>query len=199
MADRLYTSQKTDEIISTFRAFTKLDKAIIARMAFSISLVENGRNVTRSNDFSGGEMKKTSFIVNDEIFLKTLISQVYQSDILDDNEFYSNKSIIKDHVDNGALLLWQIFQKNGEDINRWYSEIVSSIKLSGNRDVKTKDLDIFIGRSILQNNDFIMSLNDTTKHANSHLAIMGKPGVGKTQFLLKLLADIRVQSNHQKK
>jgi len=42
-----------------------------------------------------------------------------------------------------------------------------------------------------------MHLNDTTKHANSHLAIMGKPGVGKTQFLLKLLADIRVQSNFE--
>ena len=197
MADRLYTSQKTDEIISTFRALSKLDKAIIARMAFVISLVENGKNVARSSDFSGGEMKRTSFIANDEIFLKTLINQVYQSDIADDNEFYSNKSIIKDHVDNGALLLWQIFQKNGEDINQWYSEIVASIKLSGNRDVKTKDLDIFIGRSVLQNNDFIMSLNDTTKHANSHLAIMGKPGVGKTQFLLKILADVRVQSNHQ--
>ncbi len=197
MADRLYTSQKTDEIISAFRAASKLDKVIIARMSFSFSLVRHGRNVGRSSDFSGGEMKKTSFIANDEVFLKTLISQVYQSDTFDENDFYSNKSIIKDHVDNGALLLWEIFQKNGEDINRWYSEILSSIKLSGSKELKTKDLDIFIGRSILQNSDLIMSLNDTSKHANSHLAIMGKPGVGKTQFLLKLLADIRVQSNYQ--
>ena len=42
-----------------------------------------------------------------------------------------------------------------------------------------------------------MELNNTTKHANSHLAIMGEPGVGKTQFLLKILADIRIQSNYQ--
>ncbi len=42
-----------------------------------------------------------------------------------------------------------------------------------------------------------MELNNTQKHANSHLAIMGKPGVGKTQFLLKILADIRVQSSYQ--
>jgi DNA sulfur modification protein DndE len=42
-----------------------------------------------------------------------------------------------------------------------------------------------------------MELNNTSRHANSHLAIMGKPGVGKTQFLLKLLADIRIQSNFQ--
>ena len=42
-----------------------------------------------------------------------------------------------------------------------------------------------------------MELNNTDKHANSHLAIMGKPGVGKTQFLLKILTDIRIQSNYQ--
>jgi len=29
------------------------------------------------------------------------------------------------------------------------------------------------------------------------LALMGKPGVGKTQFLLKMLTDIRIQSNYQ--
>ncbi len=197
MADRLYTSQRTDEIISAFRAYTKLDKAILARMAFSYSLVHIGKSVAKSNNFSGGEMKRPTFVGSDEILLKTLLSQVYEVDTFDENDFYSNKSVIKDHVDNGALLMWEVFQKNGEDINRWYTEIVNSIQLSGGKDVKTKDLDIFIGRSVLQNNELIMSINDTSKHANSHLAIMGKPGVGKTQFLLKLLADIRVQSSYQ--
>jgi DNA sulfur modification protein DndE len=197
MADRLYTSQRTDEIISAFRAYTKLDKAILARMAFSYSLVYIGKSVAKSNNFSGGEMKRSTFVGSDEILLKTLLSQVYEIDTIDENDLYSNKSIVKDHVDNGALLLWEVFQKNGEDINRWNSEIINSIQLSGGKDVKTKDLDIFIGRSVLQNNELIMSMNDTAKHANSHLAIMGKPGVGKTQFLLKILADIRVQSSYQ--
>lgn len=197
MADRLYTSLETDEIISALRANTKLDKAIIARMAFSYSLVHAGKNVSRSTNFSGGEMKRPSFVANDEVLLRTLISQVYQIEDIDESEFYSNKSIIKDHVDNGAQLLWSIFKQNGEDINRWYSEIISTIQLSGAKTVKTKDLDIFIGRNIMHNSDLIMHLNDTTKHANSHLAIMGKPGVGKTQFLLKILADIRQQSDFQ--
>ncbi|RIA09373.1 DNA sulfur modification protein DndE [Flavobacteriaceae bacterium MAR_2010_72] len=197
MADRLYTSLKTDEIISGFRANTKLDKAILARIAFSYSLVHSGKDVIKSSNFSGGEMKKTSFMSNDELLVKTLINQVYQIEDLDDNDFYSNKSIVKDHVDNGAKLLWDLYRKNGEDINKWYSEIVATIQLSGARKLKTKDLDIFIGRDILHNNDLIMALNDTAIHANSHLAIMGKPGVGKTQFLLKILADIRVQSDYQ--
>lgn len=196
MADRLYTSQQADEVISSLRALTKLDKAVIARMAFSYSLVNNGTNVPSSSNFSGGEMKRPTFIATDEVFVKTLISQVYERDNIEENEFYSNKSIIKDHIDNGALMLWELFKKNGEDINRWYAELVSSIEIKGGK-TKTKDLDIFIGRNILQNNELIMHLNDTTKHANSHLAIMGKPGVGKTQFLLKILADIRVQSNYE--
>lgn len=197
MADRLYTSLKTDEIISAFRANTKLDKAILARMAFTYSLVHTGKQVVKSTNFTGGEMKRTSFFSKDELLVKTLVNQVYQIEDLDENQFYSNKSIVKDHVDNGAILLWDLFQKNGEDINKWYSEIVSTIYLSGGKKLKTKDLDIFIGRDILHNNDLIMALNDTAIHANSHLAIMGKPGVGKTQFLLKILADIRVQSDYQ--
>jgi DNA sulfur modification protein DndE len=197
MADRLYTSLKTDEIISAFRAKTKLDKAILARMAFSYSLVHKGKEVAKSANFTGGEMKRTSFFSKDELLVKTLVNQVYQIEDLDENQFYSNKSIVKDHVDNGAILLWDLFQKNGEDINKWYSEIVSTIHLSGAKKLKTKDLDIFVGRDILHNNDLIMALNDTAIHANSHLAIMGKPGVGKTQFLLKILADIRIQSDYQ--
>jgi DNA sulfur modification protein DndE len=197
MADRLYTSLQTDEIIGALRAASKLDKSIIARMAFSYSLVHSGNSVNRSTNFSGSEMRRHSFLNTDELLVKTLINQVYQTEDLDDNEFFSNKSIVKDHIDNGAALLWELFQKNGEDINKWYKEMLGTIQLSGAKKLKTKDLDIFIGRDILHNNELIMALNDTTLHANSHLAIMGKPGVGKTQFLLKLLADIRVQSDYQ--
>lgn len=69
--------------------------------------------------------------------------------------------------------------------------------MKGAKEKLTKDLDIFIGRNILSNDSLTMELNNTQKHANSHLAIMGKPGVGKTQFLLKILTDIRVQSSYQ--
>ena len=38
MADRLYTTRETDEILSALRLETKLEKYILARIAFSISL-----------------------------------------------------------------------------------------------------------------------------------------------------------------
>lgn len=197
MADRLYTSQQAEEIIIGLRAETKLDKAIIARMAFSLSLVNEGKNVTPSFNFSGNEMRRYSFLGNDEVLVKSLLSQVYKQPDFEDNEFFSNKSIIKNHIDNGTHLLWNLFEKSGRDVNKWYMALLEKVELKGARETFTKDLDIFIGRKVVNNEEFIMELNYTEKHANSHLAIMGKPGVGKTQFLIKILSDIRVQSQFQ--
>ena len=75
--------------------------------------------------------------------------------------------------------------------------LVDEVEFAGRREQLGSGLDIFIGRTLLQRNELVMELNNTAKHANSHLAIMGKPGVGKTQFLLKILTDIRIQSNYQ--
>jgi DNA sulfur modification protein DndE len=197
MADRLYTSQQADEYINGLRLESKLDKAVIARMAFTISLIQDGAKVSQSFNYSGGEMKRPTFFKDDEVFIRTLISQVYQNPDFSDDELYSNKSVIKNHIDSGAAILWNLFQTNGQDVSRWYKELIENVDLAGAKERQTKDLDIFIGRSILSKEEILMELNNTEKHANSHLAIMGKPGVGKTQFLLKILADIRVQSNYQ--
>lgn len=197
MADRLYTSLEADEKISALRAATNLDKAIISKLAFVYSLTTQGKNVPMSNNFSGGEMKRPTFVGNDEVFMRSLISLVYEQADIDEQEFYSNHSIVKNHIDMGASLLWDLYRKNGENVSRWYSELVNSIQLLNGRELRTKDLDVFIGRNILNNDELIMGLNDTSVHANSHLAIMGIPGVGKTQFLLKILADIRKQSEYQ--
>lgn len=196
MADRLYTSQRADEIFRSLRLETKIDLFILARMAFSVSLVKEGAQVAVSTNFSGGEMKRPTFIGPDEMFFRTLIAKVHQQSELDEDSFYSNKSIIKNHIDSGSELLWGLYQENGQDVNRWLNGLVDMIDMEG-KEIRGKDLDIFIGRRVLNNEEVIMSLNNTTRHANSHLAIMGKPGVGKTQFLLKILTDIRIQSDYQ--
>lgn len=197
MADRLYTSQQADEYINGLRMESKLDKATLTRMAFTVSLVNSGRDVSSSNNFSGGELKRPTFFKDDEAFIQTLVAFVYGNNTFSEDEFYSNKSIIKNHIDDGAKILWDLFEAQGQDVSRWYSSLLERIELKGAKEKLTKDLDIFIGRSILSNDPLTMELNNTQKHANSHLAIMGKPGVGKTQFLLKILADIRVQSSYQ--
>ena len=74
MADRLYTSSEADEVLSALRFETKLEKATLARIAFALSLVKDGAGVAPSPSFSGGEMKRPTFIGEDEVFLRTLIA-----------------------------------------------------------------------------------------------------------------------------
>ena len=47
MADRLYTSNEADEVLSALRFETKLEKATLARMVFALSLVKEGPDVAQ--------------------------------------------------------------------------------------------------------------------------------------------------------
>ncbi|PFT19405.1 ATPase [Bacillus thuringiensis] len=197
MADRLYTSSESDEILSALRFETKLEKYILARIAFSISLVLDGADVPISNNFSGSEMKRPTFVGADEIFLKATLAYVHKiTDISEDN-FYSNKSLVKRHVDNGCRHLSRIFEEVGHSSEQLLRKITELVEFCGRKELQGSGLDIYIGKTVLDKKEINLEINNTQKHANSHLAIMGKPGVGKTQFLLKILADIRIKSNYQ--
>ena len=197
MADRLYTSSEADEILSALRFETRLEKATLARMAFALSLSRIGAEVPGSPSFSGGEMKRPTFFAEDETFIRTLLSFAYKRPDISEDELFSNRSLTKNHIDHGALLLNELFQTCGRSGDGLIARLVEEVEFSGRREHFGQGLDIFIGRTLLQRGEVVMELNNTARHANSHLAIMGKPGVGKTQFLLKMLADIRVQSNYQ--
>ncbi len=197
MADRLYTSGTADELLSTLRIETSLEKATLARIAFTLSLVREGTAVTSNKNFSGGEIKRSSFVAEDEALLRTLISYVYQKSDIAEDDFYSNQSIIKDHIENGALLLSQMFQECGSDASSLLGQLADEVTFGSRVEKAGAGLNIFIGRTLLPVTNLIMEINNTAKHANSHLAIMGKPGTGKTQFILKILTDIRQQSKFQ--
>jgi len=71
--------------------------------------------------------------------------------------------------------LWDLYETSGRDIHKWYHELLSLIDLPSMNDPMGNNLDIYIGREILTRNERFMEINDTAKHANSHLAIMEKP------------------------
>lgn len=194
MADRLYTSQQTEEILNSLRFETKIGIAVLARIAFMLSIIENGDRVKNSSDYSGNEIKRPTFFANDETFIKALIRFVYDGIDLEEEDLYSNKSVIKNHIDCGALLLSKIFIECNHNCDILFQKLAIITTNSLAKTPLGKDLDIFIGKNILSNESIVLELNNSRKHANSHLAIMGKPGVGKTQLLLKILTDIRIQS-----
>ncbi|MFH1729815.1 MAG: DndE family protein [Pseudomonadota bacterium] len=188
---------ESDEILSGLRYETKLEKYILARIAFSVSIALDGNKIPRSTDFSGAEVKRPTFIGSDELFFRTILAYVHQAKELSEDEFYSNKSLIKDHIDNGSKHLTRIFEESNHNSELFLKKITKLVQFSGRKEIKGTGLEIFIGKTLLDQKDQILEINNTTRHANSHLAIMGKPGVGKTQFVLKVLADIRIQSNFQ--
>jgi len=197
MADRLYTSSEADEVLSALRFEMRLEKAVLARIAFTLSLVQDGKNVPESLNFSGGELKRPTFFGADETFIRTLLAHVHGKGDISEDAFYSNRSLIKNHIDQGSFALEKMYIESGRDADGLIKRLLALVEFQGRKELRGRGLDIFIGKTLLQKADLIMEMNNTDKHANSHLAIMGKPGVGKTQFLLKILADIRVQSNFQ--
>lgn len=197
MADRLYLATESDEILSSLRFDTKLEKSVLARVACALSLVMDGSKVPETSNFGGPEMRRSSFMANDEPLIRSLVSIVYGRAEIPEEELFSNKSILKNHIDQGCRHLERMFVESGKDTNKMLSRLVDIVEFEGRRELKGRGLQILVGRTALQNEDVLLELNDTSKHANSHLAIMGKPGVGKTQFLLKILTDIRQQSNFQ--
>jgi len=166
-------------------------------MAFALSLVKEGPEVAKSTSFTGAEMKRPTFVGEDEVFMRALICLVYCKRDIDEDSFFSNRSIVKNHIDSGAELLGRLYQECGRDADNLLMRLVDEVEFGGRRETAGHGLDIFIGRTLLQQHALIMELNNTAKHANSHLAIMGKPGTGKTQFVLKILTDIRQHSNYQ--
>lgn len=62
MADRIYTSQKSEEILENLRFVTKLEINTLARIAFCLSLKKTGTTVQRSEDTSGNRFTVGVFL-----------------------------------------------------------------------------------------------------------------------------------------
>ncbi len=132
--------------MSALRFETKLEKYILARIAFSLSITEDGISVPVTTDFSGSEMKRPTFVGTDELFIKTLIRSVYLKEELDEDEFYSNKSIIKSHIDNGCRKLQKLFEESGNNSDLLLKKLVPKIEFSGRREILGKGFEILMGK-----------------------------------------------------
>ena len=109
-------------------------------------------------------MKRPTFIGEDEVFIRSLISYAYRKPDISEDEFFSNRSIVKNHIDSGAALLGQLFQECGREADSLLRRLVDEVEFSGRREVLGHGLDIFIGRTLLQRNELIM---ETQQHGQA--------------------------------
>lgn len=196
MADRFFTCSDAEAMLSTLRHATKIEYAALARLALCYSLSKVGREVPRSIEGTGKEIRLVSFFGDDEGTIRSLVNIIYGRTVEGD-EFAAgiSASVLKNHVDHGLSLIADLFQECGEDASLLLQRLSAEAQTEFRQEMHgIFDLNITVGTHEINNGRLVIEINDTARHANSHLAIMGKPGVGKTQLLLKILADLRDQS-----
>ena len=194
MPERIHTSAAAENVLNRLRNTTRLDYAVLARIALALSVKTRGKTVPESSDITGKEVRYRSLFGEDELTLNAVLSVIYGKRLNFEDEEVSK--MLKNHVDHGCELLSAVYDQGGQDWLAFMKRLVSeaSLTTSGVLDGEVPALDIELGQHELSGSRVVMELNNTIKHANSHLAIMGSTGVGKTQLLLKILADIRMKS-----
>lgn len=105
MADRLNTSSEAEEILSSLRFETRLEKAVLARIAFAVSLVQNGKNVPESPNFSGGELKRPTFLALMSYLFDPYSLMCMGKEILPKTHFSPSASVEITHRYDGPYLM----------------------------------------------------------------------------------------------
>lgn len=204
------TSEISHKLIREYSTKLKLPaENIIARVALGYSISKSRQlDLKTIKDSKGKEYKEDTFFGKNKNHYVALICQLYNIHRSDINI----PKYIKIHVDDGLDLMDKFFESNVnhtiydflmESIDRGIESIEHShnpfkFVENSNRIIKDKQYfdrlwKIEVGRD--ENNEkVIVEPNNTSKYNNSHIAIAGTTGSGKTQFALELISQIIEQS-----
>jgi len=97
----------------------------------------------------------------DEVFLRSLICFVYKRSDITEEEFFSNKSIAKNHIDSGAAILAQLFQECGRSVDGLLSKLAAEVEFSGRKESVGYGLEILVGRTLLDRKELVVEFNNT--------------------------------------
>lgn len=215
MQINIRTSEANQEIVRklTNKLPTGTKENVIARIALGYSL-QNGRKFSNSEfnlyDSKGKEYKDhILFDAKYRDFYIALICQHY-------GIYKTNENIakyVKLHIDHGLELMDNLFSNNnnytffdflinhlekGISLLDTVSVSLDAVRNNNQNIEKTffkEPIKINVGKSS-SDEDIILGFNDTNVYNNSHIAVAGSSGTGKTQFALELLNQISSESNH---
>lgn len=214
MQINIKTSEKSQEIIRrlTPKLGDRTPENVIARIALAYSLQKGVKfNVYQSigiTDSKGKEYKDYMLFDSNREFYIALICQHYNIYNTDDNI----PRYIKLHIDNGLELLDKIFDTSeytffdflNEHIEKGTQHLVDvsisteHVKNDQQNVQKTYFSNLIkleIGKTIDTKESVYLSINDSSKYNNCHIAVAGNSGTGKTQFALDFISQIYEKSN----
>jgi hypothetical protein len=142
-------------------------------------------------DTTGKEFNRYSVTDKYDALMKALTIH-HAGRKLSDEEFFSH--YFKAHVDRGVALLEKELVASSS-IDQFWSTLLSELPMPTQGDSRTQtgtasEINLNVGEEVGTGEPVICPLNRAT---NPHMAVVGIPGSGKTQFIKKILADIRTK------
>ncbi len=215
MQINIKTSEKSQEIIRrlTPKLGDRTPENVIARIALAYSL-QKGIKFNVNQDFSSTDSKGKEY--KDHILFDSQFRDFYIALICQHYEIYKTDEnipkYVKLHVDNGLELLDKIFDTSeytffdflNEHIEKGTQHLidvaVSAEHVRNNNQNVEKSyfsniIKLEVGKTIDTNDSVYLSINDSTKYNNCHIAVAGNSGTGKTQFALDFISQIYEKSN----
>lgn len=215
MQINIKTSEKSQEIIRrlTPKLGDRTPENVIARIALAYSL-QRGTKFNIAKDLSAYDSKGKEY--KDHIIFESQFRDFYIALICQHYDIYKTDEnipkYVKLHIDNGLELLDKIFDSSeytffdflNEHIDKGTQHLVdisvSADHVKNNHQAIEKNyfsnlIKLEVGTIIGSNEPVYLSLNDSTKYNNCHIAVAGNSGTGKTQFALDFISQIYEKSN----
>jgi DNA sulfur modification protein DndE len=185
------TSQQAEDTLRMLQKKTSLPFNLLCRIAWSRSLQAKHTLDLSSPDITGKEFNRYSVTGEFDDVMKALTAEAAGRK-LSEEEFVGE--YLKAHVDRGlGLLATDIGESDSVDL--FWSRLLEKLPIipqerSVTKTASIKPINLLVGEEMSTDQPVVCSINQAT---NPHMAIIGIPGSGKTQFIKKLLADIRTQ------
>jgi len=190
-SNKFRTSREAEDGLRALHKKTDLPFNLLCRLAWSRSLVVNEPVNLSKLEITGKEFNRYSATGDYDELFKCLTAE-HAGRRLSDDEFLSG--YFKAHVDRGVALLEKDLLES-DSVDAFWAKMLSvlptqSLLRSSAPTPISSVIDVTVGQEVGTEQPVISSLNTAT---NPHIAVVGIPGSGKTQFIMKILADIRTQ------
>ena len=186
------TSREAEDAFRSLHKKLNLPFNLLCRLAWSKSLIIKEPVDIAHPEITGKEFNRYSVTGEYDDLMKALTCE-HAGRKLSDEEFFGG--YFKAHVDRGIQLLEKELLET-DSTDAFWSSLLRALPISREGSERTPlggvpVVSVNVGEEVGTGEPVICSLNTAT---NPHMAVVGIPGSGKTQFILKILADIRANN-----
>ncbi|MCU0424259.1 MAG: ATP-binding protein [Candidatus Kapabacteria bacterium] len=210
MARKIKLSTQATEHLDRARISLEMrnrDKYEPLRIALARSLQkESPLEQISSTDKKGFEIEVPTLEQNDGLLFRLLLQQLYQRRLTDDEYDDYLKWHLEDGLKtinaetdsiNGYEYLLLLAEKGGRDggLPNQYKDDTDGLEprvIGFDGTIK-----LHVGTVQSSKTAYHINFNNVAEHNNNHVAIIGKPGSGKTTFIKHFITELRKKSNFQ--